>query len=193
MAQFDQAYKITMVNEGGYSNNPNDHGGETWRGIARNFWGNWIGWKLIDSIKSTHPASLSKALAANQQLEVLVLDFYKKNFWDCLCLDNISCQQIGDQLFDIAVNMGTGTAAKFLQTAINAFANNALTVDGQVGPRTIEAANKLSMEPLYDKINEIRKKHYESLIAANPSQAEFKNSWFSRIKPFETTAAGNVA
>jgi lysozyme family protein len=38
MTDFNQAFKITMNNEGGFSDNVNDRGGETWRGIARNFW-----------------------------------------------------------------------------------------------------------------------------------------------------------
>lgn len=37
MAIFNSAFKITMGNEGGYANNPDDSGGETYAGIARNF------------------------------------------------------------------------------------------------------------------------------------------------------------
>ena len=39
------------------------------------------------------------------------------------------------------------------------------------------------MYALYNKVNELRAQRYEQIIAANPSQAVFKNSWLSRIKP----------
>jgi len=184
MADFNQAYAITMNNEGGYANDSNDHGGETWRGIARNFWPSWQGWLIVDSIKSQDPASLNNALGVNEQLEQFVLAFYKVEFWDCLSLSQLDNQQIANQLFDISVNMGTGTAAKILQEAINIYTNNALTIDEKVGPLTIAAASKLDVESLFNSINNLRKERYEEIIANNPSQAVFRNSWFSRIKPF---------
>ena len=193
MASFSKAYDITMQNEGGYCNDPHDRGGETWRGIARNFWGKWAGWQIVDHVKSTHPAGLNQALGANTELASLVLEFYKKNFWDCLSLDDLKCQQTGNQLFDIAVNMGTGTAAKFLQSAINALIANSFPADGIIGAKTIEAANNVKMQPLYDGISSLRRQRYEQIIAKNPSQAIFKNSWFSRIKPFEASTTESVA
>ncbi|RYD50653.1 MAG: hypothetical protein EOP52_13405, partial [Sphingobacteriales bacterium] len=36
MADFLTAYKRTAVAEGGYANDPDDLGGETYKGIARN-------------------------------------------------------------------------------------------------------------------------------------------------------------
>ncbi|GGH18014.1 glycoside hydrolase family 108 protein [Mucilaginibacter phyllosphaerae] len=184
-AQFEATYAITMKNEGGYANNPNDRGGETWRGIARNFWGSWPGWKIVDQIKQTNPASLNAALAANTQLESLVLVFYKQNFWNPLRLDQIVCAQIANQLFDISVNSGTARGAKMLQQAINQFrGNNPIAVDGQVGPATLAAANSIGHQQLYNQINVLRAAFYNSIIQNNPSQAQFRNSWFSRIKPF---------
>ena len=51
MAIFEPAFKLLILHEGGYANNKNDIGGETYRGIARNYWPKWVGWKLIDHIK----------------------------------------------------------------------------------------------------------------------------------------------
>jgi lysozyme family protein len=184
MAQFSIAFQITMGNEGGYSDNPNDHGGETWKGIARNFWPNWPGWVIVDQIKGTNPANLNQALGANAQLQSEVLAFYKQNYWDTESLDSINDQQTGNQLFDTAVNMGTGIASRFLQQAINTLKPGAVTVDGQVGPLTIQAANALPAEQLYGAICNLRKQRYEQIIAANPSQAIFEKSWFSRITPY---------
>jgi lysozyme family protein len=184
MAAFEQAFKITMKNEGGYSNNPHDHGGETWRGVARHFWPEWPGWKIIYDIKSVNPASLNAALAADTTLEDYVLAFYRANFWDTGSLDLINDQAVANQLFDAAVNMGAGTGAKFLQAGVNLLSPGTLAVDGKIGKLSIAAANGLNGEQLYNAICNIRKQRYEHLIAANPSQAVFKDSWFSRMPPY---------
>lgn len=185
MAQFLQAFQITMGNEGGYSNNPNDHGGETYAGIARNYWPNWAGWSVVEATKTQSPSNLDAALHANSNLQADVEAFYKANFWDVISLDSITSQQIANQLFDTAVNMGTGIAARFLQEGVNNLKPGTLAVDGAVGPHTVAAANAASAEALYNQIIQLRKDRYLQIIAANPSQAQFEHSWFSRIKPFD--------
>jgi len=186
MATFEQAFQITMGNEGGYSDNPNDRGGETWKGIARNFWATWPGWQIVDKIKAQNPPNLNAALSANASLQPLVLTFYKENFWDTESLDNLNNQQTANQLFDIAVNMGTGTASGMLQSGINSIQPNAVVVDRQVGPKTINAANSLNPENLYNAVCNLRKQRYLQIIASNPSQAIFQHSWMSRITPYNT-------
>lgn len=113
MSNFATAYNITMVIEGGYANNPNDHGGQTWKGIAQNMHPEWLGWAIIEAAKPQFdfPACLKR----NTELENLVLEFYKEQFWDSLSLDLVNDQKIANELFDTGVNMGTGIAAIFLQ------------------------------------------------------------------------------
>jgi len=187
MAQFLQAFKITMGNEGGYSNNPNDRGGETYAGIARNYWPDWSGWSVVENTKSQSPANLDAALRANSNLQAAIEAFYKTNFWDVISLDNLTSQQTANQLFDTAVNMGTGTAARFLQEGVNNLKPGTLAIDGAVGPHTITAANATNVESLYDQVIQLRKDRYLQIIAANPSQAQFEHSWFSRLTSFNTT------
>jgi lysozyme family protein len=189
MANFLTAFSITMANEGGYSNNPNDRGGETYAGIASNFWPKWQGWPIVHQIIAQKPASLNSALRANTQLQSFVQSFYKTNFWDVLSLDLLNLQQSANQLFDTGVNMGSGVAAKFLQEAVNAVKPNTLIVDGQVGHQTIAAANSFTDEDLYNQICILRKNRYLAIIAANPSQAVFEKGWLSRITPFDTSKA----
>jgi lysozyme family protein len=66
-------YEIVMKYEGGYVNHPNDLGGETYKGIARNAHPNWEGWKFIDQ-KRPVP-------------EDLVRRFYYEQFWKPLRCD----------------------------------------------------------------------------------------------------------
>ena len=44
MADFKVAFAKTIRFEGGYVNHKADKGGETYKGIARNFWPKWKGW-----------------------------------------------------------------------------------------------------------------------------------------------------
>jgi lysozyme family protein len=180
MADFTQAYQLTMGAEGGYANNPNDPGGETFMGIARNYNPNWSGWATIDAIKNTDPADLDEALDADADLLQEIMAFYETNYWDVNETGLINDQQIADQVFDTAVNCGTGTAAKFLQEAAG------VNVDEQVGPITIGAVNSANAEDLYNQFIAYRKQYYLDIISRKPSMAVFENSWLSRLWPYET-------
>lgn len=104
MADFIIAYNKTNKNEGGYSNDPDDRGGETWKGIARNFHPSWGGWSIIDLYKKIPP--FPECLNDNKNLENSVKRFYKEMFWDKIKGDKIKSQSIADSLYDSAVNMG---------------------------------------------------------------------------------------
>jgi lysozyme family protein len=83
MADFNIADKLRQQNEGGYANNKADNGGETFRGIARKFWGSWKGWSIIDGIKKqygTTAAIINKYASGNAVLRGYELEFYKTNF-----------------------------------------------------------------------------------------------------------------
>ena len=51
MALFTPAFTLSKINEGGWVNDPNDIGGETYRGISRKFNPKWNGWSVIDEMK----------------------------------------------------------------------------------------------------------------------------------------------
>jgi lysozyme family protein len=178
MANFSISFNLTMGAEGGYANNPNDSGGETYRGVARNYNPNWSGWAIVDSIKATNPPSLNAALGANAQLQSDIQSFYITNYWNANSTGSINDQQIANQVFDTSVNMGTGRGAQFLQQAAG------VTVDRIIGPQTLATVNAADPETLYNAFIALRKQFYLNIIANNPSQAQFKNSWFSRLWPY---------
>ncbi len=184
MANFKEAYLLTGHNEGGYANNPADHGGETYAGIARNFWPAWSGWSYIDNIKKTFhtPKDIDRAISVGgAPIHLMVADFYKKNFWDVNKLDLINDQQLADNVYDFGVNSGVGKAAKILQLVVG------VTQDGIIGNGTIAAVNSLDAKNTYDRYNAERVAFYNRL-AANPGQHQFLNSWMSRIKPYKLSA-----
>jgi lysozyme family protein len=145
MADFSISYGITMNVEGGYVNSPNDPGGETFKGVARNKNPTWSGWATIDAIKVTNPPNLNTALIADATLLVQIMAFYQTNYWDVNQTGTINDQQIANQVFDTSVNCGTCEGAAFLQQAAG------VTVDRQIGPITLNDVNAANAEDLYNQ------------------------------------------
>ena len=140
MANFDEAFDITMGHEGGYVNDPNDAGGETYRGISRRYHPTWSGWNVIDD---------TKPHIDHNELDPYVREFYEAHYWDRLRLDEFDDQEIAEEMFDTAVNMGVGRAGRFLQESLNYLNRNEslfydLVVDGKIGPATLAALNEIT-------------------------------------------------
>lgn len=116
MANYRHAIAKVLLTEGGYANDKDDSGGETYKGVARNFWPRWTGWAFVDQAKKlpNFPASLSKISA----LQDSVIAFYRTNFWDKVGGDFIDDQDIADLLVDAAVNEGIKPAVKRAQMIV---------------------------------------------------------------------------
>lgn len=52
MAEFKITFQKTLSHEGVYSKNPDDLGGETYKGISRTLHSKWSAWARIDSYKN---------------------------------------------------------------------------------------------------------------------------------------------
>lgn len=182
MADFKTAYQLTASNEGGYSNNRTDQGGETYKGISRKAWPAWGGWEIIDQMKkgAGFPGNLEQFVTLQQ----MVRDFYKQVFWDTLKLDSVNNQVVANELYDTAVNMGVKTAAVFLQRVLNVANKNGtyysdLKADGAIGSVTLSALNDHPYPDVIAKgINCLQGAKYINLAEANKSQEAFINGWF---------------
>lgn len=138
---FESALSAVDALESLYSNNPKDRGGETFCGIARTRHPTWSGWPLVDQMKRE-----GRPIEKTVELGKLVNDFYKANFWSaqkCDLIDDLS-PSIAHELFESSVNCGPTQGGKFLQRALNLLNRRGtlyedLTVDGQVGLKTIAA------------------------------------------------------
>lgn len=159
MADFLTAYKTVKANEGGYRNLGYDHGGETYKGIARNFHPNWVGWKLVDDYKKTNGPLKQGAVINSSVLDKMVHDFFQSLFWTKNNLYAITNQSIATLCFDMVVNHGRGPVlineqAKILKPAIPQSTN--VTLD------TVAVIN-LYPEKMYKAIAERRVKYVEGL------------------------------
>ena len=191
MADFRKADKLTGLNEGGYANHPDDRGGETYAGIARNFWGRWLGWRYIDKYKADYAVAVrskktkltlaqwvnASAKVKTEPVEELVNEFYRVNFWELNRLGEFKCQALANTVYDFGVNAGKGRAARLIQKV-----TGGLLEDGVIGRRTIEAINSRDCKTLYESYNKERESFYRNL--AKGSQAKFLRSWLSRLLPY---------
>jgi lysozyme family protein len=188
MANFNDAYLITSKIEGGYSNDPADPGGETYKGIARNKNSYWEGWVLVDNYKLQ--PNFPKNMYNDPQLEEKVKSFYKTVYWDVNNLDEFTSQSLANEMYDTGVNMGVGKASKFLQLTLNVLNKNGtiypdIPEDGKVGPGTLQALNtcigRVGEEVIYKILNVLQGNHYIDIMVKNPTQEKYTLGWLSRV------------
>ena len=175
MITVDTIIDKILENEGGYSNNPNDAGGETNFGItvavAR---ANGYQGAMRDMSEAT-------ARRIYQQIYITAPGFDK--------VLELS-PAIALELVDTGVNMGPGVAGKFLQRALNVlnqrkklFAN--LAVDGGVGPGTLGAlklyltyySNKGGEAVLLTALNALQGARYIELAENQEADEDFVFGW----------------
>lgn len=176
MADFLHSYKLTADSEGGYSNDPKDAGGETYRGISRKDWPTWAGWPLLDKLKPLKHGQVVN----DADLESQVRIFYRQNFWGKIQGDLINSQKVADSIYDWYVNAGTH-ATKAVQTVLGFTGDE---VDGRIGAGTLKAINAKGEAYLLQRITEARKNFYQAIVAAKPAQKIFLNGWLSRADRF---------
>lgn len=125
MAKFDEAIELIILNEGGYVNNPNDAGGETYMGISRKAHPKSKIWQYVDkvTVKYKTTKTINKYLKENKELTKLVKDIYKKDYWNPFNLDKEKSQRLANQIFDNAVNMGVSKTKSMLNRVKNEMAS----------------------------------------------------------------------
>ena len=115
------AFKKLSIKEGGYVNDKDDAGGETYRGISRKYNPTWQGWTMIDSYKKHYTVGskeFKSKLDNDVQLQKLVWEKYKIGYWDVFELDDFNSQRVAEQLFDTNVNCGQVAAIKMAQRVL---------------------------------------------------------------------------
>ncbi|MBK5910136.1 hypothetical protein CCR85_01340 [Rhodothalassium salexigens] len=174
----ERVFGAILDREGGFVDHPADRGGPTRWGITR---------------------AVARAHGFNGPMRALprafALDIYRALYWDPLRLDAVAAMAptVAAELADTAVNMGPGTAARFLQIALNAFNGGTapdLATDGIVGPRTLDAlAAHLdargagrrceAIAVLLAALNTQQGARYLDLVARDPAQKAFAFGWFA--------------
>lgn len=185
---FINAFNETMKDEGGYSQDPTDRGGETYKGITRKNFPGWAGWPIVDK----HKPLKNGEIIYDNGLDFLVQSFYKENFWDVNQLDIIDLitPTLAEDIFDAGVNVGYGKAAKWLQSSLNLLNRNQksypdIKVDGGIGSGTIKALQAcIKTSPpkrLLVVFNIYQGEFYKDIMEKDPTQEKYVG-WFDRVE-----------
>jgi len=163
---FHEGLEELLKYEGGYSKDPRDSGGETFKGISRRYFPKWEGWSIID-VNHFDP-----------RLDDLVAQFYKQQFWDKLLLDEVSNGEVAKILFNFSVNIGKKQITKKVQRILH------VTIDGSFGPQTLNALNEFctsnSNEFVYHLLLEVVEL-YVQIVNKNRTQKVFLLGWLNRV------------
>ena len=172
MADFTQAFQLMIAHEGGYGNDPDDPGGETYKGVARKIFSKWDGWTKVDILKrqTGFPANLDK----DPELQQNISDFYRVTFWDKINGDQIANQEIANSIFDFGVNAGVGTSASLAQMVVGAKS------DGVIGPNSILAINNFDPEHFLASFTVAKIARYVNIVKKRPTSRKYFYGWVIR-------------
>jgi lysozyme family protein len=174
MKNIETELDLLIGKEGGYTNNPKDSGGETIWGITK---------AVADAFGYT---GSMRDMSKDQAKEI-----YRKRFWLQPKFFKVFeySPNIAMELFDTGVNMGTGTAGKALQKALNVLNLNGtyypdMEVDGMIGAMTLNAL-KVFLERrkadgekvLLRMLNAIQGAKYIELAESRPKDEAFIYGW----------------
>ncbi|MEI7503131.1 MAG: glycosyl hydrolase 108 family protein [Paludibacter sp.] len=172
MAKLNIAFQRMLTHEGGYVNDPNDQGGETYKGISRANHRNWAGWTCIDKYKgkTDFPSILDKDVKLQNEIE----EFYHIHFWSPLNADCITNQTNADSIFDFAVNAGLITSIQLAQTIIGTKA------DGIIGVQTLAKLNTVDSKHFQAAFTVGKIAYYVYIVKRSPANKKYFYGWVIR-------------
>lgn len=172
MAEFKTAYEKLIKNEGGYVDDPDDLGGETYKGIARKFHPEWDGWINIDLLKQhkSFPANLKK----DDELQWMIPRFYELKYWHKIRGNQIENQSVAEYIFDFSVNAGVINGSRMTQLAVKA------KVDGVIGANTLKKLNAVDTELFKLRCFAVRVAKRANSCRKRPKNKKYLLGWIIR-------------
>ena len=164
---YDQAMRFVLRWEGGYSNHPNDPGGETNFGVTHAVYDAW-------RIEQNLPKRSVKEIEEHE-----VFAIYKNKYWlKSECLKLTPYEELALMHFDTAINMGLRRAAKTLQEAVG------VTADGIIGDITLGAVHhkcQISALETMTAYADIRERVYRWIATNRDGSEKFLKGWMNRL------------
>ncbi len=169
MDTYHRALGFVLAREGGFVDNPVDHGGATNQGITQRVYDGWRESQGLPLQSVGHITSVE------------VDDIYYHIFWL-----PAHCHELIDPLaichMDWSVNHGVNGAMHTLQEAAG------VVPDGLWGPKTKEAVQmKIGMVPRY---NDLRVECYKEIVEREPDQNVFLDGWLKRVDDLKRYIGG---
>lgn len=142
--QFHRCMDIIFAHEGGYVDHPDDPGGATNLGITHK---TLAAWRKVDKCSREEVQTLQRDEAR---------EIYRAHYWNALNCDNLPAG-VDLVTFDMGVNAGVGRSSRMLQEVVS------VEKDGQVGPITVGAVNRIDAEFVVSRFSDRRLEYYQSL------------------------------
>ena len=177
--KLDQYIELLIEREGGYVNHSKDKGGPTSFGITE---------RVARAFGYTGSMEEMPRLKARA--------IYKERYWFQPRFNFINDihPELAEEMLDTGVNMGTGTAVKFLQRALNVLNMHGrhypdIEVDGAIGRMTVAALRELYQRRgdagkaiMLRMMNAQQSVRYMEIAERDPDQEEFQFGWqFNRV------------
>jgi lysozyme family protein len=160
--RFDTSLAFVLCWEGGFSDDPDDPGGRTNKGITQANYDEW---------RQTRNRPRGEVLEINDD-EVRAI--YRTSYWEASYSPDLN-PQLDLVQFDTAVNMGVGRATRLLQRSL------ACGIDGEFGPVTRAAAAACDLAQAASDYCNLRETYYRDLVHRNPKLQKFLNGWLNRL------------
>jgi lysozyme family protein len=159
---FEAALPFVLRWEGGFVDHPKDPGGRTNKGVTQRVydaWGRRQGRPPRD-VKQIEDAEVHR--------------IYESGYWIPPRCDLVA-QPLDLVQFDTAVNMGSGRAVRFLQSAVGC------DVDGDFGPKTERAVAACDRGTALARYCSAREAFYRRLVENKPDLGVFLKGWLNRL------------
>lgn len=166
MANFDILFPIVLRVEGGFSNDPDDTGGATCKGVT---FEEFKKWRTSHAMPSPTTADLRNITDAEAKA------IYKTKYWDRWRADEIDSQKVANIVVDWVINSGSHGITK-PQAILG------VKADGVVGAKTLAAVNNANADDLFERVYNARVAFYKSIVARKPSQKKFLRGWLNRLQ-----------
>lgn len=166
MSQFQEAFQYTMLFEDRYREyavQP-DPGGFAISGIN----------------SAAFPDEFARIQAIPQsERGPSVEEFYQSKFWTPMKIGGINDQDLANRVFDMGVNGGSVEAVQLLQQAVGAL-RHPVTVDGHIGPETLQAVDECEHDAILAAYRQQRQDYYKAVVVKNPDKAKYLKGWLRR-------------
>jgi lysozyme family protein len=176
-----KALPFTLKIEGGFSDDPSDHGGATNKGVTlkelQQLSATVHGWDFDKDHDGDVDVEDLKQLSDDDVCAVMVEGGYWKPQFDQLRNDVIAIKT-----FDFGFNCGTKSGIRLLQQAINGCGTSHVDEDGNIGPRTVIAANGCDQVLLLKSLIIVAQEHYRAIVAHDPTQQKWLKGWLNRAQ-----------
>lgn len=163
MSSFDDACLVVQKHEGGYSNDPDDHGGATNFGIT------------MKDLATFRGHGVTEDDVKNMKFDEAKL-IYKAFYWDVMKLDQIYDSKLQTIFLDQGILHGPQSCIRIIQRVMK------MPSDGIMGPLTIGAVNFTNSKIFAKKFIFWLQNSYVDICVNEPSQLRFLKGWIARTQ-----------